>query len=293
MAQTCETGSKTFDSRNKIFLETVNPQVSVVIPFYAAPEWRTHVQFSLGLCLAPLLNSSPIKEIILVDDGSTVHVEIPKHPKISQIIFQKNQGVANARNAGIRRSSGEYVLILDSDIILSQSDIYEFVNDLETRPEFSFATFNYLTSFFGNTWAKCQAEYWVNNEQRKDKNWIGVGCCLARRNVFQKLLFKGSDDDTIFSRNARKLGFKTIVSDVHPQHIFNPSLKSAISHWVRGGVRKRDTSTPLEMARGIMVSPLFGIKLAIKFRNPSHVLSSFLQNVYCFKGYVSKVKQKL
>jgi len=61
-------------------------------------------------------------EVVLVDDGSTdnsmqVSLEILKH--VSTItIKQKNKGLSCARNAGIKASTGEYLLFLDADDFL-------------------------------------------------------------------------------------------------------------------------------------------------------------------------------
>lgn len=61
-----------------------------------------------------------ISEIIVVDDGSTDNSEAAirrwatRHEKI-KYVFQENQGVSGARNTGIRRSSSEYIALLDGD----------------------------------------------------------------------------------------------------------------------------------------------------------------------------------
>ncbi len=58
------------------------------------------------------------KEIIVIDDGSnseTKKMLSSLSSKIDTLITQKNMGVSAARNNGIARSNGEYILILDSD----------------------------------------------------------------------------------------------------------------------------------------------------------------------------------
>lgn len=58
------------------------------------------------------------KEVIVVDDGSnseTKAVLKKLEPKISMLITQENQGQSIARNNGIRKAKGEYILNLDSD----------------------------------------------------------------------------------------------------------------------------------------------------------------------------------
>ena len=58
------------------------------------------------------------KEIILVDDGSNVEVaEIIQNLKndVDHILVQENSGQSIARNNGIKKSTGELILNLDSD----------------------------------------------------------------------------------------------------------------------------------------------------------------------------------
>lgn len=61
-------------------------------------------------------------EIIIIDDGSTDNttkiieelvIEYPEH--IGAIICKNNHGVSNARNLGIDKARGEYILFVDSD----------------------------------------------------------------------------------------------------------------------------------------------------------------------------------
>ena len=58
-------------------------------------------------------------EIIIVDDGSTdgsddICDEYQKDPRVI-VIHKKNGGLSDARNVGLDRASGEYIVFLDSD----------------------------------------------------------------------------------------------------------------------------------------------------------------------------------
>ena len=87
---------------------------SVIIPVYNVKEY-------LSNCIDSVLaQSTGSFEIILVDDGSTdgsgalCDQYAEKYPQILAI-HQQNQGVSVARNTGIEKATGEYVLFLDSD----------------------------------------------------------------------------------------------------------------------------------------------------------------------------------
>src|SRR5690606_37278653 len=59
-----------------------------------------------------------LKEIIVVDDGSdeeTKRVLKELESDIDLLITQRNSGTSAARNNGIKRASGDFILVLDSD----------------------------------------------------------------------------------------------------------------------------------------------------------------------------------
>lgn len=77
-------------------------------------------------------------EVIMIDDGSTD--ETPniiadmqqEHSNIS-IITQQNQGPSIARNQGIKRAKGEYILFIDSDDILIPNTIFHMLQSSLTH----------------------------------------------------------------------------------------------------------------------------------------------------------------
>lgn len=92
-------------------MSAAGPRVSVVIPCYNAER-------VLGRALDSVLaQTRPADEIIVVDDGSSdgsAELVAAKYPQIT-LIRQENQGPAAARNAGLKRATGEFVAFLDAD----------------------------------------------------------------------------------------------------------------------------------------------------------------------------------
>ena len=93
---------------------TDNVKVSVVMPIYNAYNYlRPAIDSVLGQSLEEL-------ELICVDDGSTdrsldILREYMDADSRVRIITENNAGPAHARNKGLARARGEYVIFLDAD----------------------------------------------------------------------------------------------------------------------------------------------------------------------------------
>src|SRR5918998_66000 len=117
--------------------------VSVVIPCYNQAHF-------LGEAIESVLAQSyPNFEIIVVDDGSTDDTsEVAKrYPKV-RLVRQENQGLSAARNSGLARSEGEYVVFLDADDRLLPEALEAGLGCLEARPECAFVSgyFRYIAA---------------------------------------------------------------------------------------------------------------------------------------------------
>lgn len=88
--------------------------VSVIVPVYNVKDY-------LRDCLDSILKQSQaFDEIIIVNDGSTDGSELlcreykMAHPEII-LIEQENGGLSEARNSGMRRATGDYIVFVDAD----------------------------------------------------------------------------------------------------------------------------------------------------------------------------------
>ena len=105
-----------------------NPFFSIIVPVY-------NVQDYLKKCIQSLRDQTFSNfECILVDDGSTdnspiICDEIIKNDSRFHVIHKPNEGVAIARNIGIEKSSGEYILFLDSDDTFELNLLENIVNE--------------------------------------------------------------------------------------------------------------------------------------------------------------------
>lgn len=73
-------------------------------------------------------------EVLIIDDGSHEEIMIDnKYKNISVHRFDKNEGVAKARNFGIRNSLGEFIILLDSDDVLTSNYFSNLKKNLTAR----------------------------------------------------------------------------------------------------------------------------------------------------------------
>ena len=92
--------------------------ISIIVPIYNAERY-------LRKCLDSLVNQTKKElEFILVNDGSTDTTEdIIKTYKDKRIKYfkNKNQGIGKTRNFGIEKSTGKYIMFVDSDDYLEKN----------------------------------------------------------------------------------------------------------------------------------------------------------------------------
>ena len=89
-------------------------EVSVIIPVYNSKNY-------LNKCIESLINQTFNDiEFIFVNDGSTdnslsILEQYSKKDSRIKIINQKNQGISQARNRGMKEAKGRYIGFIDSD----------------------------------------------------------------------------------------------------------------------------------------------------------------------------------
>ena len=104
--------------------------VSIIIPVY-------NVEKFLDRCLTSVVNQTYENiEIILVDDGSPDNCpklcdEWAKKDNRIKVIHKKNGGLSDARNKGLAKATGQYVLFIDSDDWVSINMVEKMTEAME------------------------------------------------------------------------------------------------------------------------------------------------------------------
>lgn len=103
-------------------------KVSIIVPAYNAEK-------TIERCIKSILSQTYSNiELIVVDDGSTDNTrEIVNNIKNDKIYYirQVNQGVSVARNSGIEKSTGDFLLFVDADDIIDLNLIEDLVKCAE------------------------------------------------------------------------------------------------------------------------------------------------------------------
>jgi glycosyltransferase involved in cell wall biosynthesis len=116
--------------------EPGRPRLTVVIPAYNQARY-------LAGAIRSVLNQQADGrgledcEILVIDDGSSDHTRDVAHSFGERVryIWQENQGLAGARNTGIRHARGELVALLDSDDEWLPNYLGEMTALAETHPQ--------------------------------------------------------------------------------------------------------------------------------------------------------------
>lgn len=107
-------------------------KISVIVPVYNA-------QATLERCVASVCNQTYRDfELILIDDGSSdksglMCDKYARKDSRIQVYHQNNQGQSIARNQGMERSSGTYVMFMDSDDAMPDSALADLTAILNTK----------------------------------------------------------------------------------------------------------------------------------------------------------------
>lgn len=115
----------------------MKPSLSIIIPVYNVEKYLTQCLDSV------LVDNQFTGQVICVNDGSTdgslaiLNQFAAKYPNV-EVYSQDNQGQSVARNTGLDKAKGDYVLFLDSDDYYSKGAIEYLTKLAVSNPEVDF-----------------------------------------------------------------------------------------------------------------------------------------------------------
>ncbi len=150
-------------------------KVSVIIPVFNTEKY-------LNECIESVI-SQTLKEIeiICIDDGSTdfspqiLKEYASKDDRIS-IISQSNKGAGIARNEGIRRARGKYVMFMDADDYYPDDDVIESLYNAAERNNVYIA---------GGEFSHIRSDGYIEDSQEFEGNPLLYGYVYAKEDIIR------------------------------------------------------------------------------------------------------------
>ncbi|WP_330458140.1 CDP-glycerol glycerophosphotransferase family protein [Streptomyces sp. NBC_00820] len=124
------------------------PRFSVIVPAYK-------VQAYLSECLDSVLAQSyPDLELIAVDDcspdacGELIDEYAARDARVKAVHLTENQGLGRARNAGIARATGDYLVFLDSDDTLTPDALRAVADRIKETDDPDVLVYDYARTYW-------------------------------------------------------------------------------------------------------------------------------------------------
>lgn len=124
------------------------PRFSVIVPAYKV---QAYLQESLD---SVLTQSYPDLELIAVDDaspdacGSIIDEYAARDPRVTAVHLAHNLGLGPARNAGLVRATGDYLLFLDGDDTLAPGALQALTDRLKATGSPDVLVYDYARTFW-------------------------------------------------------------------------------------------------------------------------------------------------
>ncbi|GAB2545099.1 glycosyltransferase family 2 protein [Rufibacter soli] len=180
--------------------------VSVVIPCYNQGHY-------LATAIESVLSQQNVQvEVVIIDDGSTDNSRVVAQgfPQV-KYLYQENQGLSAARNAGIYYCSGEFVVFLDADDWLVEGALSVNAGFLQQNKLLAFVSGAYMNFYesrnqFVPFQTSIETTHYIHLLER---NYISmVAAVMFRRRVLEHYRFDVSlrtcEDYDLYLRIARK-----------------------------------------------------------------------------------------
>lgn len=145
--------------------------LSIIITHHKTPEL-------LDLCLSSIKKTAKNirKELIVVDSEFEERTEgliRERYPEVKFVPFKKNLGYSKIVNVGLKKAKGDYILILNADIIILEGSISRMLKYMKNHPGVGILA-PQLLDFTNNVQISCFSK-------------PSLGAILARRTFLGKL----------------------------------------------------------------------------------------------------------
>jgi len=193
-----------------------SPLVSIIIPFYNDPYIGSAIQSAME-------QTYPNKEIVVVDDGSTLHRELLlpylQFPGI-YLCAKSNGGTASALNAGIAIAAGDYIAWLSSDDRFYPGKLEkQLAHMIPRNGEISFSDYDVIDGTGHVTSRNVTPKYaHVSDFLKAFEHYCPInGCTVVARKKL--LLDLGLFDESLPYTHDYDLWFRAVLSGADFQYV--------------------------------------------------------------------------
>ena len=174
------------------FLYFCSMKLSVIIPVY-------NVKDTLARCVRSITGQGfRDYELLLIDDCSTdgsgsLCDQLSKEDNHIRVIHRKeNGGLSEARNTGLRKCHGQYIMFVDSDDFIADNCLREWMMLINVHPDYDLLEFPVYMHYGSPKQRKLlltnhvytdMQDYWLNGETYRH--------CYAWNKIYRAELFKG------------------------------------------------------------------------------------------------------
>lgn len=254
-------------------------KASIIIPVHNCVEYTKK-------CMESIKQSarSDDYEIIVINNASDDETkDFLKKTDALVINNKENVGVAKAWNQGIRKAKGEFLFIINNDIIVCKNFIENMIDFYEKEKNTGIASpgtkegeLNYDFNFYSENFVK-------KMKNVKEKGFCGW-CMLIKKDRFEKVgLFSeeyniGIGEDTDFYFRLKKMGFESYITGAAFIHHFGSKTLNELKNKI-GNDFEKENIKKLKIKWGIKERNYIMRKI-INFKK-------FIKNLYLriFYGY--------
>ncbi len=228
-------------------------KLSIIITHYKTPNLLTN-------CIESILTyvKGIEYEVIVVDSGAEFSTQVLMEekfsiPNIHYVPFNENVGYGYSVNRGLKKAEGEFILIINADILLRDEhslpllityldehtdvgliagklfNIDDTIQQSFFREPTLSALFARRTGWRNTRWGRRALDYFEFGQYDFKKplevDWLMGSCLLTKREAFEKIGYFNEQffmyfEDVDWARRARFAGYRIIY---HPKAVF--------THW--------------------------------------------------------------